>query len=519
IPPLNLGNDTSLCESELLLLEINIPDVSITWFDGSQNNAITIVDSGMYTAEIANACGASTDTLIVTSLPEIPQLILGPDQFLCPGEVINFSPGIPDVQYLWQDGSTGNSYSTTQAGSIILTISNACGTSTDSLLITESTQGPQLNLGPDITACTGDTLSIQVGFAGVTYTWQDGSTNPFYLISSDAELSLHIANACGTDDDTIAVQFITLPDPDLGPDTLLCDNALLTLNSNSDPGTTTTWQDGSQLSVFVVTASGIYSLQQSNFCGAITDSIVVTFKSSPTPFSLGPDIELCPGESVILHAPVTFDALLWQDGSDSSLITANKNQVYSLTISNACGTARDEVNIAFDADVPVVQFDSMSLCPGEVLTLDVTQPFDAQYNWSTGATNSSIDVLLPGEYAVTVMTNCYDVSEVVNVATGDCRLPTLFFIPNVFSPNGDGVNDIFSIQFNADVEVISVEGDIFDRWGNLVFGSTQNPFSWDGTFDDKTMNPAVFVYRFTLAYSFGGNVVTKKIVGDVTLIH
>lgn len=100
IPPLNLGNDTSLCESEMLLLDINIPGVSITWFDGSHGDQITIVGDGTYTAEIENTCGVSSDTLIVTPLPGIPPLLLGPDQFLCPGELLNFNPGIPDVQYL-----------------------------------------------------------------------------------------------------------------------------------------------------------------------------------------------------------------------------------------------------------------------------------------------------------------------------------------------------------------------------------------------------------------------------------
>lgn len=179
IPPLNLGNDTSLCSSETLLLEINIPGVSITWFDGSHSNQITVAGDGIYTAEIENTCGVSSDTLIVTPLPDIPLLNLGPDQFLCVGEVLIFNPGIPDVQYLWQDGTTASSYSTTQTGWVILTISNECGASTDSLLITESTDGPQLNLGPDVTGCDGSTVTIQSGITGVTYTWQDGSTNPF----------------------------------------------------------------------------------------------------------------------------------------------------------------------------------------------------------------------------------------------------------------------------------------------------------------------------------------------------
>ena len=136
---------------------------------------------------------------IVTPLPDIPPLSLGPDQLLCVGEVLTFSPGIPDVQYAWQDGTTGSSFSTTTPGQVILTISNACGTSTDSLLIVESTEGPQLDLGPDVTACKGDTITIQAGVAGVAYIWQDGSTNSFFQTITDAELILHIVNACGED--------------------------------------------------------------------------------------------------------------------------------------------------------------------------------------------------------------------------------------------------------------------------------------------------------------------------------
>lgn len=519
-PPLSLGNDTSLCSSETLLLEINIPGVSITWFDGSHSNQITVAGDGIYTAEIENTCGVSSDTLIVTPLPDIPLLNLGPDQFLCVGEVLIFNPGIPDVQYLWQDGTTASSYSTTQTGWVILTISNECGASTDSLLITESTDGPQLNLGPDVTGCDGSTVTIQSGITGVTYTWQDGSTNPFFQVTDDAELMLHIANACGMDDDTIVVHFITPPEPNLGPDTVLCGNEILILTSNADQETSMTWQDGSHASVFIVSTAGVYSLEHTNFCGAKIDSVTVTYAVSPALFSLGPDVVLCPGESILLNAPVTMDQLLWQDGSDSAMITAANDQLYSLTIFNTCGSTYDEINVDIDSDIPVVPFGAMMICPGDVLTLDASQLFDAQYSWNTGASVPSIDVVMPGEYMVTVMTPCYTISNVADViAAVDCEPVTQFFIPNVFSPNGDDINEVFTVQFNDGAEVISVTGDIFDRWGNLVFSSQEQPFSWDGAFNGKLMNPGVYVYRFTLVYSNGLSVVTKQLTGDITLMR
>lgn len=73
-------------------------------------------------AEISNSCGTSYDTIQVNALPDVPALNLGVDQTLCPGEIITLTPGIANVQYLWQDGSTGNSYQSTVEETIILVI-------------------------------------------------------------------------------------------------------------------------------------------------------------------------------------------------------------------------------------------------------------------------------------------------------------------------------------------------------------------------------------------------------------
>ena len=280
------------------------------------------------------------------------------------------------------------------------------------------------------------------------------------------------------------------------------------------------WQDGSQVSTFLVTTAGVYSLRHVNICGDRTDTLVVSYLASPEPFTLGPDVVLCPGESIILQAPPTMDQLLWQDGADSSMITASSNQLYTLKISNTCGSVNDEIQVYVDVDVPVLPFEDMMICPGEVLTLDASQPFDAQYAWSTGASNPSIDVRQPGQYMVTVTTPCYVISNTAYVMQADdCAPDAQFFIPNVFSPNGDAVNDLFFVQFNEGAEVISITGEIFDRWGNHVFGSTQQTFSWDGTLNGTPMNPGVYVYQFTLEYSNGVDVVTKKVTGDVTIIR
>jgi gliding motility-associated-like protein len=93
------------------------------------------------------------------------------------------------------------------------------------------------------------------------------------------------------------------------------------------------------------------------------------------------------------------------------------------------------------------------------------------------------------------------------------------YVPNAFSPNGDGINDHFYIQGKGISEVRLLR--VFDRWGEMVFESlnatpNEAAFGWDGTFRNKQMNPAVFAFYAELGMLDGSNRVVK---GDVTLLR
>jgi gliding motility-associated-like protein len=94
------------------------------------------------------------------------------------------------------------------------------------------------------------------------------------------------------------------------------------------------------------------------------------------------------------------------------------------------------------------------------------------------------------------------------------------FIPNVFTPNGDGINDRFIITTEAEIEAIESLR-IYDRWGTLVYAvqhvAPGDPStSWDGRKGDEPLNPAVFVYRMILRFSDGRQEIRH---GDITLLR
>ncbi len=94
------------------------------------------------------------------------------------------------------------------------------------------------------------------------------------------------------------------------------------------------------------------------------------------------------------------------------------------------------------------------------------------------------------------------------------------FIPNIFSPNGDDINDYFTLFTDADVKEITLM-EVFTRWGDLVFRKTHfspnDPGAgWDGTFKGEALNPGVYVYRIEILY---GDNLEEKLAGDITIVR
>jgi gliding motility-associated-like protein len=144
--------------------------------------------------------------------------------------------------------------------------------------------------------------------------------------------------------------------------------------------------------------------------------------------------------------------------------------------------------------------------------------------WSTADTISTVSGLAPGSYSVTVTdaNNC-KISTIVEVlaSTTPCEIPdTVIYVPNVFTPNGDGVNDELYVHGQSINELKFV---IYDRWGEKVFESEFHDNGhggvtkgWDGTYHGKPMDEAVYVWY--LKGTFLNNHTFKR-KGNVTLLR
>jgi len=117
-------------------------------------------------------------------------------------------------------------------------------------------------------------------------------------------------------------------------------------------------------------------------------------------------------------------------------------------------------------------------------------------------------------FVVVVSDGICTVSDSVTVKVFEfaCDEPDIF-VPNAFTPNGDGNNDVLYVRGRY---ITALEFKVFDRWGEKVFETTDQAFGWDATFNGKPVDPAVFVYWLKVECE-GGQTYFKK--GNVTVIR
>lgn len=269
----NLGNDTNLCSGQTLTLDVTTQPGTYLWQNGSTASTFTVSNSGTYFVEITNNGCVAVDTIDVVYLT-IPNFNLGNDTTLCFGETFVIDASSNVGSYLWQDGSTNASYTVNQAGLYWLTVSNICGSFSDSLIV-DYYPDYSFDLGNDTMICEGETVVLNCSVPGATVTWQDGTIGDTYTASSSGIYSAQLSlNGCDASD-AIVVTVISAPVVDLGEDFTLCEGDFKILSVDNQNGSLH-WNTGSSEPTIQVNSSGIYSVEIANICGVATDSISIS---------------------------------------------------------------------------------------------------------------------------------------------------------------------------------------------------------------------------------------------------
>jgi gliding motility-associated-like protein len=433
---------------------------------------------------------------------------------------------------------------------LVLTSSDGC---VDSLTQIIEIELIEIELPDTLTACNGIPVPLNPdGNANYIYQWmpEEGlsdpaSPNPLAAPEETTTYSVEITDVEGicSVQRTVTVQVPPLLELSVPSDTVICDEEFLLfadspqavdLEWSEDPLFSAVFSDDPEVWVEPGRPSTYYVRVTDAFGCSLERSLTVG--SYPVLIDLEDRRTVCIGDTLQLEAVnLTEDELDFEWlpapgiigglGESTLLVSSQESQDYFVSIVNEFGCELEAsvlVNV-FNFVPPLEAFaDPDTLVgPGQA-QLFSTLDNGYTYLWEPAAGLSAINIAAPlafVEETATFRISIRDQSGCTNqalvtivVLSLECIEPFIY-VPNGFTPNGDGLNDVLYVRGNAIDEMYFA---VYDRWGEKVFESESPDMGWDGTFRGKLLAPDAYGYYLRVR-CFNGEEFFKK--GNVTLIR
>ncbi len=524
-----ITGDTLGCTDVTLALDSAFTYDSYDWSHAPSDSTLFVNTTGSYWVTVVkNGCIKSA-LQNVTIVGE-PQPVLAGNSFVCPGDStfisidLGASTGLPYDSLDWGNGldTTSTTYWLPGSHTVTVVDTNGC-TGTASLTVTTSTPldlfNNTINLCSTLTSGfppggnvgeNGGTWSFN-GPAGATVTFTPATDiSPSITVSEYGNYEFIYQDPCG-DVDTAFINFGIAPVIEL-TDTFFCAESFpaFTLDPDSINGSNAfnySWNTSATTETISVTDTGMYVVTVSNACGSATDSSHVTAVTINFPG----DTSVCGLAYVIQDGLVTSpsggtwsyvspnpleDSLNFDFtnsiSNDDPWIYANNYGTYTITYEDSlCGITKD-LDVEFKVLAWTQLFDD-TLCLGTSTNLLAYGPQNTSWMWNTGATSDNITVTSSGQYSVTVSNSCNSYSDTANIVFIPCSCN----VPNVITPNGDGMNETLVIDCVQYYEQPVMQ--IYNRWGNMVYQNDKYDNSWDGKDDNGVeLSDGTYYFVFTV---------------------
>lgn len=475
-----------------------------------------------YSVLVTDTAGCSASAQVSVTVLPLPAVDAGADNMVCAGAAtpIGGNPtSATGISFTWlpavglDDASTSNPMATPMTSTVYTVIvndANACS-AMDSITVTVVPL-PVLDSGPDTAFCAGG--SVQLGASGTgSFSWLPTSdlSNPGVSapVASPQSTTVYTvtltdANNC-TASASVTVSVDPLPAVEAGTDTWLCLGSTVALAGTGDAGSYS-WQpmgllnDPTSPTPLATPASSttfVLVITDANGCSA-NDSVHVTVGTDP-PIDAGPDQQTCASTAVFLGgSPTSVPGSSYQwtpatglddPASANPSAAPTATTTYTLTVSNDTCTSTASVIIGISSQGQAGF--RWRLEPGcDALRAFLTDSSSAAvaWHWDLGqgntANTANAQTFIPyGQNTLITLTitdaaGCTDsTSHLFSPATYNDEVQVN--LPNVFTPNNDGMNDLFTLGTEAFLGPCATM-QVMNRWGQAMFVSNGNNLGWDG---------------------------------------
>lgn len=290
--------------------------------------------------------------------------------------------------------------------------------------------------------------------------------------------------------DQVEVEQIVLPNWTLGLDTNECSDAPL-IYFTTEP---VVWENGEYGTLSHPDGEGFWSaIYTYNGC-TLEDSVWIEVHDPPI-IDLGRDTILCQGQNLTLITPVPVN---WNSSINASnTYNVQYEGTYTATFDDVC-FVEDQVQVVYH-ELPFIPWheEQHIICIGDSLLFDVSNYPAWHYEWWNGDTTTSQYINQSGNYFITLTNDCGSYTAEFEIIEEDCE--EYCYLPNAFSPNQDGINDAWFGIFN---HAESIELNIFNAWGELVYSTADVNFKWQGNAlgSEYFVPNGVYSYRLKIDY-------------------
>jgi gliding motility-associated-like protein len=532
IPPpqanISSSNGNPLCIGESTTLQVSPGALNYVWtFNGNPfgtpTNTVVANEVGNYQVIVSNeACSTISGVLNLTIAPN-PTVTLSPiaGLTLCEGESASIQASGNFPTYAWRKNNalvsgSGSSLEVNEQGaySVEVTDANGCSGLSNVVDVTLLTvQVPDLNTPPNTTICNGEELTLTLSSTFQTYAWYNAAgaiagantaslvvtqSGAYYVVTTDA-------NGCEAESDPLNIAVESTPvitiDPDGNVSTCIVPFVMSAISTSG----TGLWQwfesdtpiPGANASSYSAIFDGEYHVEYTSANGCFGESaptnltILTTFEAH----ILSNNDEPCEGETVVLSLDGNYTDVLWSDGSNNPELVILQGGNYTAEVTNSLGcTALADTTIAF-SPLPFIDAggELNSYCIDPVLPQVESNGTHFLWTPDFGVSNDTLmqPELNPSSstlYTVTATLGRCVATDNLSVIT-DCNW---IYIPNAFTPDFDGVNDAFKVVGNG---IAKFEITIFNRWGDVVYFSTDLDGAWVGGEEEYFVPDGVYTYK------------------------
>ncbi len=509
-PVVTISGNINHCVGTSQDLSISGTYGSITWSDGTTNfptdqNSFTITQGGTYSVSVTQGTCSGTDNIVINQIvPNTPNAGTNISQCTNSNVVLN-ATGTVGYTYLWTTtngnivaGSTLLTPTVSTTGNYLLTATTPEGCIISDDIDVEIMPQPVPNLGNNFQACPNLPFTVNLNnFTDYTSVlWSDNTSLATLTGTAPATGSITVSvdvaiNTCSASDQ-VTITAYAPPAWDLGAGLTTCGDAPFTYTSTQN----VLWQDGS---------FGNSYTQNNPVIGIETLTAILTYGNNcimtdqadvnvlpPFVVDLPNTADFCEGSFVTIDAGNT---VTWSTGEVAQTVNCSTVGTLTATYSDGYCFSQDAMEITMTY-LPFIDWgDTTTYCQGKAVILGTTGSHATSFIWSTAATTPEITVTEAGYYSLTASNTCGSAFRDVVLDFETCE--AYAFVPNSFTPDMDGKNDAWvPVLYNAK----SYEMFIYNRWGDIIFHSTDPNENWLGETHSGSyyVQDGVYNYRMIL---------------------